>query len=53
MVRPILSNTGSLTGLAHIARPVWLWELFGIVTVTSEVVKEIFAGKGGGDEVLI
>lgn len=53
MARLVLSDTGPLIGLARIGKLDWLRELFGHVTVTSEVMDEIFAGKGGGDEALI
>jgi len=53
MARLVLSDTGPLIGLARVEGLIWLRELFGIVAVTSEVVREVFASKGGDDEVLI
>ena len=53
MARLVLSDTGPMIALARVDGLGWLRELFGVVALTPEVVAEIFAGKGGNDEVLV
>ena len=53
MARRVLSDTGPTIALARVDGLGWLRDLFGVVALIPEVVAEIFAGKGGNDEVLV